>query len=189
MNRRSPALVLMLALPAVAAAVDVPVAGKRLDLNASRDQARARVVVADPALAAPLPDPAIGAALIVNAGAAAGQCRAEILLDPGKWQAIGGDGPRKGWRYRAEAPGTQGVRRILLRPGLLTMQAQVPAGPAVSPRPSSASPSRSCSASATRATAPRSAHPRVATRGGGSRSAMRRPRRAAPTPTSRWRSP
>lgn len=124
MNRRSPALVLMLALPAVAAAVDVPVAGKRLDLNASRDQARARVVVADPALAAPLPDPAIGAALIVNAGAAAGQCRAEILLDPGKWQAIGGDGPRKGWRYRAEAPGTQGVRRILLRPGLLTMQAQ-----------------------------------------------------------------
>ena len=80
MNRRSLALVLMLALPAVAAAVDVPVAGKRLDLNASRDQARARVVVADPALAAPLPDPAIGAALIVNAGAAAGQCRAEILL-------------------------------------------------------------------------------------------------------------
>jgi endonuclease/exonuclease/phosphatase family metal-dependent hydrolase len=127
MSVRPLAFVLLLGLPTLALAVDVPLAGKQLDLRARGPVAgkrTARIVLADPALAAPLPDPTLGAALILNAGAADGQCRAEIALDPANWRAIGGDGPNKGWRYQVAAPGTQGVRRIVVRPGLLTVTAR-----------------------------------------------------------------
>src|SRR5262245_12089236 len=112
------ALSLLLALPVGAA--DVPVAGQRLDLRASqRPPARrhAGFVVADTSIAPPFADPSDGAALIISAGVGNGRCRAEIPLDPTLWRALGGDGSQRGWRYRAPAPGTQGVRRIVVRPG------------------------------------------------------------------------
>src|SRR5882724_8055883 len=77
-----------------------------------------------PALAAPFPDPTTGATLFVSGGAGPGQCRVEIPLDAGGWEAIAGDGPGRGYRYRKDAPGTQGVRRIVLRTGTLTIRAQ-----------------------------------------------------------------
>jgi endonuclease/exonuclease/phosphatase family metal-dependent hydrolase len=121
------ALCLAVALPAVALATDVPVAGHKLALRASASTARKRsaaVTIKDAALAVPLPDPTLGASLVVNGGAGDGQCRAEIALDPGRWRPIGGDGATRGYRYAAPAPGTQGVRRIVLRPGLLVVKAR-----------------------------------------------------------------
>lgn len=127
MRLRRTVVCLAVALPALALAADVPVAGHKLMLRASASTARKRaanVTIKDPALAAPLPDPTLGAALVVNGGAADGQCRAEIALDPSGWRPIGGDGATRGWHYKAPAPGTQGVRSIVLRPGLLTVKAR-----------------------------------------------------------------
>jgi endonuclease/exonuclease/phosphatase family metal-dependent hydrolase len=119
---------LVLALPALGFALDVPLAGHKLGLRGSARRS-ATITIKDAALTAPFPDPTLGASLVVNAGAGAGQCHAEITLDPGAWQPIRGDGPTRGWRYTVPAPGTQGVRRIVLRPGLLTVKARGPSWP------------------------------------------------------------
>jgi hypothetical protein len=93
MRHPSPlAVAFVLLVPALALAADVPLAGRKLSLRAGR-QRGARIVHRDAALAAPFPDPTAGAALIVSGGAAPGQCRAEIALDPGKWEPLGDDGP------------------------------------------------------------------------------------------------
>jgi endonuclease/exonuclease/phosphatase family metal-dependent hydrolase len=121
------ALCLAVALPVLAVAADVPVAGHKLALRASSSTARKRnaaITIKDPAVAAPLPDPTLGASLVVNGGAADGQCRAEIALDPSRWRPIGGNGATRGYRYAAPAPGTQGVRSIVLRPGRLIVKAR-----------------------------------------------------------------
>jgi endonuclease/exonuclease/phosphatase family metal-dependent hydrolase len=131
-SRRLIAVSCVLALPALASALDVPVQGRRLQLRASErtpSKRSASVVLADPALAAPFPDPRTGASLVISAGAGPGLCRAEVPLDPGAWEPLGGDGPRRGWRYRAAPPGTQGIRRIVLRPGRLRLAARGAAWP------------------------------------------------------------
>jgi endonuclease/exonuclease/phosphatase family metal-dependent hydrolase len=102
------------------AATDVRVGGAWLRLRASQIHPGHRGLtfrsVADPAIGPPFPDPTAGASLLVFASNASGQCRAEIALDPGKWRAIRDDGPNRGYRYFAEDPGTQGIRRIRLSP-------------------------------------------------------------------------
>jgi endonuclease/exonuclease/phosphatase family metal-dependent hydrolase len=117
------AALLIVALPALGLALDVPLAGHKLGLRAGGKRS-ATVTIRDGALAAPLPDPTLGASLVVNAGAADGQCHVEIVLDPSAWRPLGGDGATRGWRYSVPAPGTQGVRKIVLRPGLLTVKAR-----------------------------------------------------------------
>jgi endonuclease/exonuclease/phosphatase family metal-dependent hydrolase len=127
MRGRPFAFCVTLALATLAGATDVPVAARRLELRATAAKAEKRsatLSVRDRALAAPFPDPTLGAALVVNGGAAPGQCRAEILLDPAKWRPIGGDGTRRGYLYLDDKPGTQGVLRIMLRPGALVVSAR-----------------------------------------------------------------
>lgn len=108
----------LLAGPAAgtAAAIDVPVGGASLRMRANQMHPEHRGLTfrsaTDPAIAPPFPDPSAGASLLVFSSNAAGHCRAEIPLDPGKWQPNQGDGPNRGYRYLDETPGTQGVRRI-----------------------------------------------------------------------------
>ncbi|MFQ5665711.1 MAG: endonuclease/exonuclease/phosphatase family protein [Candidatus Binatia bacterium] len=115
-----------------AGAGDVPVRGRRLSVRANdmaAGQRIARVVLRDPAIAAPLPDPRLGSALIIAGGAGPGECHAEIALDPAKWHAIGGAGAQRGYRYLNAAPGTQGVRRVVIRPGAISVSARGPGWP------------------------------------------------------------
>jgi len=114
------------------ATTDVPVAGQRLSWRTSLDEPerrRATIVLDDPAIALPLPDPRAGAAVVVSAGAALGQCWQEIALDPAKWRAIGDDGSQRGYEYRDHSPGTVGVRRIVMRPGKVVLEARGPDWP------------------------------------------------------------
>jgi len=130
--RRALAALVALALPLAAAASDAPVAGSTLALRASQtsaNQRSARLVARDVGIAAPFPDPTAGAALALSGGAAAGQCRVEVRLDPAKWSAIHGDGTQRGWRYRDPSPGTQGIRRVVLRSGVLVVSARGSAWP------------------------------------------------------------
>ncbi|MFQ5513618.1 MAG: endonuclease/exonuclease/phosphatase family protein [Myxococcota bacterium] len=119
-------LMLLLSAPPVEA-LDVPVAGRRLLLRGDGPGPAARslrLLVRDAAITAPFPDPTLGATLIVSGGAEAGQCFAMIPLDPAAWTAVGGDGASRGYRYRVSSPGTQGVRSIVLRSGLLRVVAR-----------------------------------------------------------------
>jgi endonuclease/exonuclease/phosphatase family metal-dependent hydrolase len=122
MVRRVLAVALALALPAIAAAADVVLTGRKMNLMAPADAPRraATIIIRDAALTPPFPDPRLGASLVVNGGAGPGQCRAEIALDPLRWRPVG-DG---GYRYAADAPGTAGVRRIVLRRGMLSVKAR-----------------------------------------------------------------
>jgi endonuclease/exonuclease/phosphatase family metal-dependent hydrolase len=116
-------LALGVVLPALA--VDTPVRGRRLSLRSSHvEPARrsATIVLRDSAIAAPFPDPRDGAALIVSGGAATGQCRVEVALDPLQWQPIEGDGVQRGYRYRDDGAASRGIRRIVLRPGEITVR-------------------------------------------------------------------
>jgi len=101
-----------------ATAVDVPVGGVALRMRAIPMHPEQRGLTfrsaTDPTIGPPFPDPTAGASLIVFASSAAGQCRAEIPLDPSKWQANRGDGPNRGYRYLDETAGSQGVRRIVI---------------------------------------------------------------------------
>lgn len=113
------AAVLLATVPVTAGAVDVPVSGYRLILRGpgATDITRKRsmkLIVKDPALTAPFPDPR-GGTLLVNGGALPGQCQAETYLEPLFWRQLD-DG---GWRYLPGASGVDGIRRIDLRPGLL----------------------------------------------------------------------
>jgi len=122
-----PVLLLPLgSLPRTAAATDVPVAGRNIVLKAA-GKAKTRklvVVLEDGAIAAPFPDPTLGARLIVSGGAATGQCYAEIDLDPAGWQPRGGSGAVTGWKYRPSGTPPGGVRKIVVRPGRITIRAR-----------------------------------------------------------------
>jgi endonuclease/exonuclease/phosphatase family metal-dependent hydrolase len=100
------------------ATTDVAIGGTSLRLRASQTTADDRRLTFrsafDGAIAPPFPDPTLGANLVVFSSHGAGGCRAEVTLDPTKWTPIRGDGPGRGWQYRADAPGTLGVRGITL---------------------------------------------------------------------------
>lgn len=127
MRRHLLAIPLCLALVWPAGATDVPVEGWRIRLRASAvdvERRAARIVVHDPAIAPPFSDPAPGASLVVSGGAGPGQCRAEIQLEAGGWEPIRGDGVLRGYVYRSSAPGTQGIRKVVVRPGVLSVTAR-----------------------------------------------------------------
>jgi endonuclease/exonuclease/phosphatase family metal-dependent hydrolase len=116
----------LLVSAATASATDVPVQGTRLSMWSSAgepERRRARVLLIDPAIGNPPTDPRAGSALVLSAGAATGQCRVELALDPSKWHVIGGDGLHRGYRYLDRTSASHGVRRILLRPGRVTLHA------------------------------------------------------------------
>ncbi len=100
------------------AALDVPVGGAALRMRANQMHPEHRSLTfrseMDPVIGPPFPDPSAGASLLVFASNATGQCRAEIPLDPSKWQPNQGDGPNRGYRYLDNTPGSQGVRKIVL---------------------------------------------------------------------------
>lgn len=117
----------LLALSHRAEATEVPVAGARLSLKASakRPEGRKlRVLLKDEAIAAPFAEPSRGARLIVSGGAGAGQCHAEIELDPAGWKAVGRSGSVTGWKYRPGGARPGGVRRILIRNGRISIKAR-----------------------------------------------------------------
>jgi endonuclease/exonuclease/phosphatase family metal-dependent hydrolase len=115
------ALVMVAGLPGAAAAVvnDMPVGGGVLKLRASQNNPSGRRMVfrsaVDPAIGTPFADPASGAALLVHASNAAGQCRVEVALPVGNWSAIRGDGPNNGWRYLDPGASAGGIFKIVLK--------------------------------------------------------------------------
>jgi endonuclease/exonuclease/phosphatase family metal-dependent hydrolase len=121
------------AAPGVAAAADVPVAGRLLRLDAGPagpDARRARLVLQDPAIARPFPDfAAAGATLRLHGGAGAGQCFVVADLDAAGWRPIGGDGARHGWRWRDPTHARAGVSRVVVRPGRILLVARGAAFP------------------------------------------------------------
>jgi endonuclease/exonuclease/phosphatase family metal-dependent hydrolase len=121
------ATVLIAASATLVGALDQPISGRKLCLRASAldaDRRHLRFISNDAAIQAPFADPTAGATLIVRSSAAAGQCFAEIALDPSRWTALRGDGAAHGYLYTAPAPGTQGVRSIRLRAGKLSISAR-----------------------------------------------------------------
>ncbi len=134
MRIRAATLVLALATcapPCAAVATDVPVAGRTLRLDAEAGGARrARVLLADPAIAPPFPDLAAGGArLRLHGGVAPGQCHAVVDLDPAGWRPIDGDGARRGFRWRAPPGSPAEVRRVVVRPGRISVSARGPGLP------------------------------------------------------------
>jgi hypothetical protein len=119
---------------AAAFVADVPVAGQEMALRASPKTGiprRLSIVLRDPAIAAPLPDPRLGAVLRIREGTGRGRCDARIGLDPAGWKELRGDGGRHGYRYRARRPGTRGIRRVTLRPGRIAIRGRGPELPSV----------------------------------------------------------
>lgn len=130
-NRKSKvflAVIIGFAVGAPVQAADVPVHGQRLSLRAGQGeqttQRTARVSLRDAAIAAPFPDPRLGAVLRLSGGAAVGQCQVELPLDPANWEPIGEDGTQRGYRFRDQGEGAHGVRRIVLRPGAISVRAR-----------------------------------------------------------------
>jgi endonuclease/exonuclease/phosphatase family metal-dependent hydrolase len=114
-------------------ATDRPVAGALLRLKAAAHDADRRSAagrLADPAIAPPFPDlRSTGATLVINGGAARGQCYVSADLPAARWAPIGGDGARRGWRYRDPRGAVLGVRRVVLRPGAIVLAAKGRAWP------------------------------------------------------------
>ncbi len=118
---------LALTTPASSAgAIEHPVAGRKLILVDNDGQRRRLSFVAlDPAIGPPFADPTTGSSsLIVRSSAGPGQCFAEIPLGATNWKPIRGDGPNKGYVYRDAGSGSQGIRRIALRPGRIQVVAR-----------------------------------------------------------------
>jgi endonuclease/exonuclease/phosphatase family metal-dependent hydrolase len=116
-----------------ALAADLPVRGEALRLRASARNAARRggvVRLQDAAIAAPFGDPRVdGATLIVHGGSSADQCFVRADLPAVRWAPIGGNGVRRGWRYRDRTGATSGVRRVRVRPGGVSVVAQGAAWP------------------------------------------------------------
>src|SRR6187549_2851718 len=107
---------ILCATAGVAAAADVPIAGKSIRVGAATVAKRTFAFVSQtqPAIAAPFPDPSAGATLRVFVSSGPGQCHAEIALPAGFWTPIGGNGPQKGWRYRDQSASARGIRAVTI---------------------------------------------------------------------------
>ena len=105
---------LLAALPALA--TDVPVGGRSVSIvvrSATRHTFAFRSG-SHPAVTAPFPDPTAGAALVVHASNAPGQCHADVALPAAFWSPIGHDGPNRGWRYRDVRGSALGVVKVTI---------------------------------------------------------------------------
>ncbi len=116
-----PAIVgLFVLAAAAAAALDVPVAGKRLTLHGA-SRRRLRVELRDAAIAAPFAAPTAGALLTLNGGAASGQCYLEMPL-AARWRPLRGDGEVHGWKWKGPEASAPGLTRVLVRPGRVLVE-------------------------------------------------------------------
>ena len=121
---------LVIASVAVAAAplhaADMPVAGEALQMRASQQHARQRdgMVRLRDAGIEPAHDPRIdGAVFVLRAGVAPAQCTVAAELPAARWHKIDRAGAGRGWEYRDPAGRVQGIRRVLVRRGAVTMAA------------------------------------------------------------------
>src|SRR5688572_26149621 len=110
------ASVVLCATATLAAAADVPIAGKSVRLGAATAAKRTFTFVSatQAAVATPFPDPTAGASLRVFVSSGPEQCHAEIALPGGFWKPIGGNGAQKGWRYRDQSASAQGIRAVTI---------------------------------------------------------------------------
>lgn len=122
-------VLIALCLPALAAlaghAAELPLAGRMATVRADATApslAKVTASAVDPALAAPLPDPTAGSALIVSVARPGQSCRVELGLDPSLWRPAGADPASRGWRYRDRSGAPGSVRSILLRPGRVVVR-------------------------------------------------------------------
>jgi endonuclease/exonuclease/phosphatase family metal-dependent hydrolase len=111
---------LFLLSTAAAAALDVPVAGKRLTMRGA-PRRQLRVELRDGRIAAPFVAPTAGALLTLNGGAAPGQCYLEMPL-VGRWRPLRGDGELHGWKWKGPEAGAPGLTQVLVRPGRVLIQ-------------------------------------------------------------------
>jgi len=117
--------VLGLQLAAPATAAEHLVEGAKLVAKTRRESGvptKLRLVLKDPSIGAPFPDPRSGAVVRLDGGNDEGQCNVHVVLDPSGWTEQRGDGAAFGYRYRAASPGTQGIRRVTLRPGRIVVR-------------------------------------------------------------------
>ena len=110
------AAAILCATAGLAAAADVPIAGKSVRVGAATAAKRtfAFVSATQTTIATPLPDPTTGATLRVFVSSGPGQCHAEIVLPGGFWSPIAGNGAQKGWRYRDQSASAQGIRAVTI---------------------------------------------------------------------------
>jgi endonuclease/exonuclease/phosphatase family metal-dependent hydrolase len=122
-----------LVLAGAALAADVPVRGQWMRLRASARHADRRsgaIRLRDAAIAPPFDDPRVdGMTLVVHGGTSPDQCYVRTQLPRQGWTAIAGDGARHGWRYRDRSGVAQGVRRVVVRPGRVSILAKGAAWP------------------------------------------------------------
>lgn len=79
----------------------------------------------DAGIASPFPDPTTGVTTVtLHGGVPPARCFVTTELDPAGWRAIGSNGVQRGYRWRQPAPGTSGIRRVLLKPGRVLVKAK-----------------------------------------------------------------
>ncbi len=119
------ALVGVVAASSSSLATDTTVRGAALRLRVQKRAPAGSAVVrlVDAAIAPPFDDPRTGAVLTLNAGAAAGQCALTVELPAAGWRRLGRGRADRGWRYRDRAGRAQGIRRVLVRPGRIAVEA------------------------------------------------------------------
>jgi len=116
-----------------AVAADVVAGGDLLRLRAAAHKLERRgatVRLQDAAITAPFADPRTdGATLVVHGGSSADQCFVRARLPGPGWKPIRGDGAHRGWRYRDRRGNAAGVRRVIVRPGKISVAARGAAWP------------------------------------------------------------
>jgi endonuclease/exonuclease/phosphatase family metal-dependent hydrolase len=122
-----------LVLASAALAADVPVRGQVLRLRASSRNADRRsgaIRLRDAGIVPPFDDPRVDAmTLVVHGGPSSEQCYVRAQLPAEGWTAVAGDGARRGWRYRDRTGRARGVRRVVVRPGRVSLFAKGAAWP------------------------------------------------------------
>ncbi len=123
----------------IATAADIPVQGRRLHLRGRAESPAAaslRISLQGNGIAPPFGSPSASDALVLGAGAAPGQCHAELSLDPAKWHALGGDGSQAGYFY-VDRSFQGGVLFAAAQPGRIRVRvkgAALPCAPSAVPQ-------------------------------------------------------